>query len=547
MSSSTGHWLERLLKVTDYRELREIYAQIQRDALSGTNPTALIQHIDEAVQRIDYESHRDEEEWRSRRQAYDAFLAEQRGCLGWLRRMWPWSQTRRAERQHQVAVAEQRSEILANQLIVARARMLQERLRDPQLRRVGPPRKAWEPKLDSIKHIDDLARGAAVVRELVAEIDRAKEFLDDVEKRIEQFSKASFAQPEYRQWRDADLAEAQNECQALRSEVQEKESLSAETTSRLARLAHDELSTRHPGFRELQTKLSDVDQFLKIGQSARSAVQELSDQLTRYQAAVQVMNQAPHQRIDWQRQAAELRSQWNTRQATLQQLQRETNDHQERMNRTARDASQVEGAMRTAEKMFQAYLAERRIVEMPPPGDPIYSSPVAAEYQRLQREWQHSQQQLQQTQRAFHEAQQRVQRAMSESQSIKQQEDDFHRRIAELEQQLQQAQQVADSWRRALPGLHAKLDEHWSGWSRFSAGQVSAASGLYRAVVSRLQHWGSTMGGFRGAGTSPDDQAAAETLTEANRLIEAVDHELSEQQRQAEAWRNRAHHIRWER
>ncbi len=547
MSNATVPWLDRLLKVTDYRALREVFAAMQREAAATTDSTALIARIDEAVRRIDYELKRDESELQSRRQAYDAFLAEQRGCLGWLRRMWPWSQTSRIERQHQAHVAEQRGEILANQLIVARARMLQERLRPAQERSIGPPRAEWQTQLTNLRDRNDLPRGAKFARELVTEIGSAQSFLVEIEQRIEPFAKTTLTNAEHRQWRNADVAEARAELQALRAEVQSKEALAVEAATRIGQLVQDDLQTRHPAYRELLQTSSRLELQLVEGQSLRGVIQELREQLTRYCSAAQTMAQAPQRRNELQRQLNDCASQGHTRQALVQQLQRDLNSFQERLQRAERDAAQVEGAMRTAEKMFQAYLAEHRIVETPPPGDKIYSSPVALEHQRLQREWQQAQEQRQQAQREFHEAQQRTQRATGEAQSLQQQVNRLQQDLAELEQQQQGAQQDADAWRRALPSVRGRLEERWSAWSRLDSGASSPIGTAFLAISGRLQRWSSLAGGFSAPAGADDSRAAQESLADVSRLVQSLEETLAERQRQVEQLRDQSQRLRRER
>ena len=121
-------WLERLTRATDYRELQLVFTEIAAEAGRTTDPVGLARQIDEAILRIERERLHDEDELRSFEREYESFKESKSGVVGWLKRHVPFTETRRQDQEHQQAVEDQQAELLADNLVIARAQMLKESL-----------------------------------------------------------------------------------------------------------------------------------------------------------------------------------------------------------------------------------------------------------------------------------------------------------------------------------------------------------------------------------------------------------------------------------
>ncbi len=120
--SSTTDWLERLNRATEYRELEVVFSEISAAARTTTQGEQLAETIDEAIRRLEQERLRDEEELRAFEQDYAVFKQQQQGVVGWFKRHMPLTGTRRKELEHRGSIADQKAEILADNLIIARCK-----------------------------------------------------------------------------------------------------------------------------------------------------------------------------------------------------------------------------------------------------------------------------------------------------------------------------------------------------------------------------------------------------------------------------------------
>lgn len=150
-------WLDRLDRATDYRELQEIFSEIASQAQSGSGYGDLAGHIDEAVRRVEAERVRDERELQEIQSRYETFREENKGVVGWFKRHIPFTETRRQEGEYKGDVAEQAAEILADNLVIARAQMLKERFLNPADRKLGQRPAEWRARLENAAADSELA------------------------------------------------------------------------------------------------------------------------------------------------------------------------------------------------------------------------------------------------------------------------------------------------------------------------------------------------------------------------------------------------------
>lgn len=240
----------------EYRELHFVFSEIAADARVTSNDSELTKCIDEAIRRIQRESLRDEDDLQTVEQAYQAFKQEQRGFFGWLRRHLPFTKTRRKEKQHAQVVADRRAEMLADQLIIARAQMIKEQLLPPETRRLGRSANEWQRRLTECDSLARLRDYATLVRELRDELLQSHAFIEKLDADLNAFAKAHFSDREDQRRKDVDLSAARNEWTALQSEIQSEESLRAGAIGRLGEIVSDELTTHDADYRALEHRIA---------------------------------------------------------------------------------------------------------------------------------------------------------------------------------------------------------------------------------------------------------------------------------------------------
>src|SRR5262249_7368670 len=156
----------------------EIAAQVRAGA--GGAPGELARHVDEAIRRIEAERARDQRELEEIQARYDTFRAENKGVVGWFKRHLPFTETSRLEGEHTSDVAQQQAEILADNLVIARAQMLKERFLGPADRKLGERPAAWRVRLDETAAGRELARFGQTLQDLASEGERSRAYLDAI-------------------------------------------------------------------------------------------------------------------------------------------------------------------------------------------------------------------------------------------------------------------------------------------------------------------------------------------------------------------------------
>ena len=135
--ASAPDWLDRLSGATDYRQLQTVFSEIVSVARGAGEQPELAHSIDEAIRRLEEERARAEVELRDVQTQYESFKQQQSGVIGWFKRHIPFTATRRKELGHRDVVSEQQAEILADNLVIARAQMLKEQFLTAEHRQLG--------------------------------------------------------------------------------------------------------------------------------------------------------------------------------------------------------------------------------------------------------------------------------------------------------------------------------------------------------------------------------------------------------------------------
>lgn len=267
-------WPLRLEQALDYEALRQAFDEIARLAEAGREDPALAHTIDEAVRRIERERASDQGELSEIQARYESFRGDHRGVMGWFKRHLPFSETRRAEVQHREEVADQVAEILADNLVIARAQMLKERLLRSADRRLGLRPAEWQAMIDRRPALDALA---ANLKELAAEHEPGRMFVGLVEKDVEAFAAAAFKTADDRKRRDDDLATARRELADLTHELKQKDDLLRRGLAEVGRLVSDDLAANDAAFRGDGQQLDRLQAALVRLKLASDATSRLAD------------------------------------------------------------------------------------------------------------------------------------------------------------------------------------------------------------------------------------------------------------------------------
>jgi hypothetical protein len=167
-------WLDRLDHATNYRELQDIFSDIAASVESGGDHAELARNIDEAIRRLVAERASDERDLQEVQLRYDSFREQNKGVVGWFKRHIPFTATRRQEGELKGDLAQQSAEILADNLVIARAQMLKERFLGPEIRKLGRRAADWRVRLESAAAEKDLAPLGRTLQELDAELGRPR-------------------------------------------------------------------------------------------------------------------------------------------------------------------------------------------------------------------------------------------------------------------------------------------------------------------------------------------------------------------------------------
>jgi chromosome segregation ATPase len=378
--SSTTDILSRLRDATSYAELQEVFVQLAARAESESFDPQFADVMDEAIQRLNLERTRDEQELKELQAQYESFRDRHRGFVGWIKRHAPFTETRRKEREHQGELADQAAEILADNLVIARAQMIKERLLPPERRRLGQRVAEWQARWDNC---GARPQGAAeCLRGLHAELVQSRAFVAELKQDIEAFAEARFRESADRQRRDADLAAARRELAALDDEMKAEESLKQRGLRSVAEQVARELSATHAEFRR------DSQQLVKLFDSA-ARLNESRDEVAKLAAAVKQTAELNQQLQAWpekMNQAREaVRRIDSERASAAQALAAKTaivDERQQRLAEAQRSAGHAAQMLKSLQAAYDEHKALRAAAKsMPIAAEEEPAAPIVAQYE----------------------------------------------------------------------------------------------------------------------------------------------------------------------
>ena len=440
------HWLERLNEATEYRELQAVFSEMAAAARSAEQGAEAAASIDEAIYRIQQESLQDEKQLDEAREDYQSFKKQQRGFVGWLKRHLPFTETRRREKRHTQAVSDQEAEVLADNLIIARAQMIKEQLLPPDSRRLGREPADWQRQLTGNTASSSIAEYAAIVRELDEELQQSRAFIDDIESDINAFAKARFSDSEDRQRRDADLSAARNELAALEAEIQSEVSLRAGAIGRLGEMVSEDLDRQDPAYRELKERARLLETAHRRAKDARKLFQDLHGEAKEMREKAARLDGMPEERGELsdrqrrvQRDEADAQQRRNEASSNLGRLAAGFDDSNDLVER-------ARAAVTAAERVYRAHLAEIGQAE----ANPDDSSPVAAEYAHTKTELEAAEAGLKIAAGPYNAAKAEVELAEQTTQDLQRRQEELRKKQAELEDRERQLRSDVDSQRLLL-------------------------------------------------------------------------------------------------
>lgn len=377
-------WLRRLESATDYKSMQDIFSEMaaQAEAQAGAENPELAHCIDEAVRRLEQERARDEAELQQVQAQYQEFQKDNKGVVGWFKRHIPFTETRKQEVGHRDEVADQHAEILADNLVIARAQMLKERFLGPNDRKLGLRPGDWQAELASHQGLPRLANFASTLKRVSAEAERSRAFLAELKRDVEAFGGAHFKSKEDRERRDSDLASARRELASLEHEVEEESSLQRNGLEQACTLASSELHTTHSAFRDDGQRLEQTRSLLSRLAETRTAHNALGTSVGEIGALAQKIASFPAElqklRDELGRAEAQ-RSTANMHAARSVAVFDERRTHFEQAQRIASEKQQV---LASAKQFYDAYQAERKATQTTP--QPVEADPNSPTWQRFQ-------------------------------------------------------------------------------------------------------------------------------------------------------------------
>lgn len=497
--SSASEWLTRLEQATTYRELQELFSRLAAEARATSDGRQLARSIDDAIRRILEERSRDEGVLRDFQEQYDAFKQQQSGFVGWFKRHLPFTETRRREREHLDAVADQQAEILGDNLVIARAQMLKELILPASERRSGAAPADWRANLEQLATRGDVRACGDAVRALKVEVSSGQTFLEELKRDMDAFAGAQFPDKADRKQRDADLAAARQEWSSLEVQRTEKQKIRTQAIQRLGTMVADQLAETDAGFRETARR--------------RGQIEQLSGLLERATATLKELQTHGKKVADNDRQQAELESAATRIAESLRQQDREFQDLERRRaaleseleapratwERAQRDVDSARRAREAAHQLLEAYRREKPPQAEADPNEPV--SPVETEFRRVEQELRVAEDLLRRVSAPHEAALKRAEEARTAAAAASAKTDmlkkEDRERISRIDELRKERGRIADHVRPRFQAAQSAVAQYLDaarreGWAtalpihdRFSMGQGwSAASGLESSLVS---------------------------------------------------------------
>jgi hypothetical protein len=437
-------WLDRLDRATDYPALQEIFSEITSAAHSGDDPAALARSIDEAIRRLEAERASDERELAEIQSRYDTFRKQNQGIVGWFKRHFPFTETRRKESGYKGDVAELSAEILADNLVIARAQILKERFLGPEQRKMGERPGQWRERLSQSADGRGLAPIGQALQDLAGEVERSRAFVDALRHDIDAFAGAPFKAVEDRQRRDSDLAAARQELADLAGEVDAELELKTAGLKELGTRVAADLEATDAAFQTDGRQVTRLREVLGRADSARTSlgrllaaaaavgklVDELRAQPARLQEARQTLTRLQNQRTEASGDAA-------NKGAYFEEQRRR---HEAAQN----EAHQTQHVLAGAQQLYDAWQAEYRSNPANPPmAEEPTDSPV----------WQR----LSEAKKVAEAAQARLNQATGPFENARNEADAARAKVEELTKKVDHQRGEPDMLERRAPQLKLEL------------------------------------------------------------------------------------------
>ncbi len=473
-------WLDRLNRATDYGELQEIFSEIAAQAQAAGEHGTLGGHIDEAVRRLEAERARDEHELQETQARYEAFRAENKGVVGWFKRHTPFTETRRQEGEHKGDVAQQAAEILADNLVIARAQMLKERFLGPADRKLGHLPADWRVRLDDAAAGRELAPLGRALQDLAGEVERSEAFLEAIQHDLDAFEGAAFKATEDQHRRNIDLAAARQEKGELAREVDAEVALKQAGLKQLAARAVSELDRSDAVFYadgrqldKLRDALGRVDEARATLGNLISAAASLSKRVEELHGVPAQVQEVRQSLMRLQDRQAESAADWAQKSAVFEETRRQFEAAQ-------RDAEHTRQLLATAKQNSDALQARSE-------GD--QSMPVLVEAPTespMWHEFSEAKAAAEAAQARLTNAAARSERAKNEAEAVQATSQDLAKKCDSLRDKLQGLEHRTPELRleliAAIDRIHVAFAAAASGLGTYLASERGASAAEYRPM-----------------------------------------------------------------
>ncbi len=494
-SVSQPAWLDRLSSATTYRELSAVFQEIRALPGDARNSQLSAQAIDLAIQRMLAERARDEAELTELQSRYQEFRDQQKGVVGWFKRHLPFSETRQQDRSQQAQLSNQQAEILADNLIIARAQMLKERWLPVTQRRLGHSASEWSALLEQCQSIAQINEYANHLVTLGQELLQSRQFIEAVEHDLDAFREADFTEKQDRQQFKIDLQQATDELKALQQEVAEETKLRREGLKQAGMLVSQELADHDVGYYAACQRIDLLGESRKRLFEASATIKDTRQTLERMHDASERLAEIPNQQANLRakiEQARDILEDAERRDARSQAAWQATVPE---MAHARQRLEQSRQQLQSLKSQYDAYVQSQQQAGVADAGNAQDSSAVTADYRQAEL-------QVQQADREY-------QSKLSPHDTAKRIADDSARELATAKKTLHDLRKQFDQ----LQETETQLRKQFQNDEETLRGTMTRAAPKVALYLSSLQplSWSSAlenvagpgMGGFAGEAPVP--------------------------------------------
>lgn len=550
---SSASLLDRLNQATSYAQLQEVFSELAAQAQSSPD-TELAHRIDEVVRRLQQERARDEQELREIQSRYESFQQQHQGVVGWFKRHIPFTETRRQEVEHRSEVADQQAEILADNLVIARAQMIKERLLPPADRKLGQRPEQWRPLIEAPQAGTDLMPLGTLLKDLASELERSGHFIRELKQDIDAFAGAEFKSEDDRRRHASDLAAARNELAVLQREVDDENALQKRGLAEVARRAAEELSRSSVPFQEDGARLKRLDAAEQRMKEAKDCVSRLHKQAQEAGAKAKQLLDLPAEVQRAREAVLKLQAKHSAAagpaesKAALFRTQRDQHD------RARQDVESKRQLLASAQQFYDAWQAERQASGTA--GVEAETSPVAWRYQEAQTALEQAESELKRISGPYETALKEMEEAQKSVAAANKELEEGRRKVATLEEKAPQlrlelstqidcCQPLVASAAAALSAYIAASRELETGL-RFQPQEFAAGTYGWLGSEGLQRSFGDALLG--GLADYPRHQQAMAIVERLTKWQESVEGKISQEQKVARErrdglWRRRCREV----